>query len=165
MMNKAARLAGRHWFYLLLPFWLVAALNFQTTFPWTERPALGEAAMLFDWALFMPFLFALCYRDMPRRALVLRTLALVCGGVWVAGRMVPDSAELILTQWGWLRGVGITVLVLFEGIALVAVLRVVFGAAPDPKELERQGIPPIIAKLMLAEARFWRWVWTRMRGH
>jgi hypothetical protein len=45
----------------------------------------------------------------------------------------------------------------------IAVLRVLFGADPDPKELERQGMPPLLARLMLAEARFWRWVWSRLK--
>ncbi len=163
-MQTIARAARKHWFYAVLPILLGAALNFRATHPWADQPRFGEAATLFDWCLFVPFLYAICYRKMPRRALAMRTLALVCGGIWIAGKIVPDPAETILAQWGWLRAIGIGVLVLAEGAALIAVLRVAFGSSPDPAELERQGIPPLLVKLMLAEARFWRWVWSRLQG-
>lgn len=163
-MQNGARFAREHWFYLVLPILLGFALNFRATYPWAKQPAFGEATTLFDWCLFVPLLYAICYRQMPRRALALRTLAIVCGGVWIAGKIVPDSAQIILGQWGWLRGIGVAALVLAEGAALIAVMRVAFGAAPDPKQLEQQGVPPLLAKLMLAEARFWRWVWARLRG-
>jgi hypothetical protein len=164
MRHEVAGLARHHWFYLSLPLLLSAALGFRASHPWSEQPALCEAVTLFDWCLFVPILYVLCYRDMPRRALVLRALALACGGIWIASRIVPDSAETILSEWGWLRGLGIAVLVIFEGLAGMAMLRVVFSAAPDLKVLERQGIPPLFVKLMLAEVRLWRWVWMRLRG-
>jgi hypothetical protein len=63
-----------------------------------------------------------------------------------------------------MRWVGLSALLLFEIAALVAMLRVVFGAAPDPRELEEQGIPLVLAKLMIAEAKFWRWLWARLAG-
>ncbi|GGE86443.1 hypothetical protein GCM10011404_19010 [Sphingomonas prati] len=63
-----------------------------------------------------------------------------------------------------MRGVGIAVLVLAESAALIAVLRIAFGSAPDATELERQGMPPLLARMILAEARLWRWVWDRLRG-
>jgi hypothetical protein len=160
-MRSFVKTARDHWFYAILPIALGAALNFRATHSWADQPQFGEAATLFDWCLFVPLLYAICYRRMPRRALAVRTLALVCGGIWIAGKIVPDRAETILAQWGWLRGVGITVLVLAEGATLIAVLRVAFGPAPDPAELERRGMPPLIVKLMLAEARFWRWIWAR----
>lgn len=154
----------RHWFYLLLPLLLAIAFGFRATHPWAESPVIGEATALFDWCLFVPCLYAICYRDMPRRALAIRVLGLVCAGIWIAGLIVPVSAQTMLAQWGWLRGVGIAVLVAVEGWALVAVLRVIFSADADTKQLERQGIPPLLAQLMLAEARFWRWLWRRLRG-
>lgn len=163
-MLRIATAARQNWFYLVLPVLLGIAFGFRATQPWGDQPRFGEAATLFDWCLFVPFLYAIWYRDMPRRALALRTLALACGGLWIAGKIVPDSAKTILAQWGWLRSVGITFLVLAEGAALITVLRIVFGSAPDPKELEKQGMPPVLVKLMMAEARFWRWLWLRLRG-
>lgn len=158
------RSAWHHWFYLSLPVLLGMALTFRATHPWADQPVLGEATTLFDWCLFVPFLYVLCYRHMPRRALALRTLALMCGGLWIAGKLVPDPAEAILSQWGWLRGVGLTVLVIAEAVASIAILRLAFGTAPDATKLEQQGIPPSLAKLMLAEARFWRAIWASLRG-
>ncbi|MFD1844259.1 hypothetical protein ACFSAA_12825 [Sphingomonas qilianensis] len=102
---------------------------------------------------------------MAPRVLALRTLAMVCGGIWITAQVVPASAQAIVNQWRWLRDVAIVVLVAFEGIALVAVMRVTFSATPDPTQLERHGIPPLLVKLMLAEARFWRWLWGRLRKH
>lgn len=163
-MDRVADWGRRNWFYLLLPVWAAAAFGFRAAHPWSEQPMLGEAVTLFDWCLFVPALYLLCYRDMPRRALGLRAIALVCGGIWIAGVIVPDAAENILTRLGPLRSAGIAILLLVEGVAILAILRVVFGATPDPAALERQGIPPPIARLMLAEARFWRWLWATLRG-
>ena len=163
-LQKIARAARTHWFYVMLPVLLAAALNFHATHSWAVHPRFGEAATLFDWCLFVPFLYAISYRAMPWRALAMRTLALVCGGIWIAGKIVPDPAKTILEQWGWLRTVGMGALLLAEGAGLIAVLRVAFGSTPNPAELERQGMPPLLVKLMLAEARFWRGVWSRLQG-
>lgn len=163
-MGGSLTVARRHWFYLLLPFLLMAAWGFQASHPWQSRPRLGEAITLFDWCLVVPVLYAVCYRRSPGRALALRTLAMVCGGIWISSWIVPDRAERILEYWSWLRGAGLVVLAIFEGLAFIAVMRVVSGPDPDVKALERQGIPPLLVRLMLAEARFWRWLWARLRG-
>lgn len=164
MAGDLAALARRHWFYLALPLLLAAAFSARSAFPWDTQPRLAEAATLFDWCLFVPALYALCYRDKPVRALALRLLALLCGGVWVAAMIVPLSAQTLLPGLGWLRSAGIAILVLVELAAAAAMLRIVFGAAPDPEALVRQGVPPLLARLMLAEARFWRWLWDRLNG-
>ena len=88
--------------------------------------------------------------------LALRILALFCAGIWVVGQMVPAAAHFVLAQWGWLRGAGLIAPAVAEALACVAMLRVLFGAAPDPSVLERHGVPRAVAKLMLAEVRFWR---------
>lgn len=162
-MNIAA-VASRNWFYLLLPIWALATWDFQSAHPWDVQPGLGEAITLFDWCVFVPATFAICYRNMSRRALALRVLAMMCGGIWLAGKIVPPDAQTLLQDWGGVRWVGLSVLLLFEVAAVAAMLRIVFGAAPDPRALEQQGIPPLVAKLMIAEANFWRWIWTRLTG-
>jgi hypothetical protein len=86
------------------------------------------------------------------------------GAAQIAAKIVPDQAETILRGLGWVRGLGIAVLTIFEGMAFVAAMRILFGDEPDAVALERQGIPPLLVKLMLAEARFWRWVWSRLRS-
>jgi hypothetical protein len=160
----AIRWARLHWFYLLLPLWLATSWNFHLTFDWSARPASGEAVALFDWCLFMPGLHALCYRRLPFRALAIRTVALACSGLWVAGLVVPDSAEAVLRDLYPLRMAGLALLLVVEVAASIAILRVVFGAEPDAEALVRHGIPPLLVRLMLAEARFWRRVWDRLRG-
>lgn len=163
-MHKALNVAQRHWFYLVLPLLFTTALTFRASYPWQLDPKLGEAATIFDWCVFVPLIYAVCYRNMPRSALALRTLAMVCGGIWIAAKIVPDQAETIMHELGWVRGLGIAVLTIFEGMAFVAAMRILFGDEPDAVALERQGIPPLLVKLMLAEARFWRWVWSRLRS-
>ena len=161
---KIASVIGHNWFYALLPLWLLASFEFRSTHPWEAQPQLGEAITLFDWCIFVPVTFAICYRGMSRRALFLRVLALVCGGVWLAGKLVPADSQYLLQSIGTIRWVGLSVLLLFEMAAFVAILRVVFGATPDPRALEEQGIPPFVVKIMIAEAKFWRWLWGRLTG-
>lgn len=155
----------RHWFYLLLPLWLAITVNLHLTFEWQAEPRLGEALVLFDWCIFIPALYAVCYWGRSSaRALGIKLLALSCLGLWVAGKVVPDTAEGILRDWSWLRQIGLAALVAVEIAAVCAALRVAFSSRPDVVQLERQGVPPLLARLMLAEARFWRWVWSKMRG-
>ncbi|GGC24155.1 hypothetical protein GCM10011371_09800 [Novosphingobium marinum] len=161
---KVASAIGRNWFYALLPLWLIASLGFRSTHPWASQPQLGEAITLFDWCIFIPLTFAICYRGMSRRALFLRVLALICGGIWLAGKLVPADAQNLLQTMGAMRWLGLSVVLLFEVAAIVAMLRIVFGATPDPRALTDQGIPPIVARLMIAEAKFWRWLWACLTG-
>lgn len=160
----AGALATRHWFYLLVPVWLAASWELRSSHPWTTQPALGEAIILFDWCVFVPATFALCYRGMPHRALATRVLAMMCGGIWLSGRLVPPDAQAILDNLVGIRWIGIPTLILLEVIATMAMLRVVFGAAPDTAALQRHGVPPIVARLMITEARFWRRVWVWLTG-
>ncbi|MCD2322624.1 hypothetical protein LQ953_01180 [Sphingomonas sp. IC-56] len=163
MVQVTARLR-QHWFYALIPLWLAASLNFQSAHDWQARPQLGEAVALFDWCLFVPALYVLCYRkSRPAKAVAIRVLALTCAGIWVAGHMVPDPAQILLRDWAWLRGVGIAGLLLLETGAIIAMLRVAFSKDPTPQALTDRGVPPILARMMLAEARFWRWLFSRRR--
>ena len=78
--NSLLHLAGRHWFYLLLPFAAAAAWAMHLSLDWDREATLGEATALFDWCVFLPAMFLLCYRRaMPSRTLALRTVGLVCG--------------------------------------------------------------------------------------
>ncbi|MBB5709592.1 hypothetical protein [Sphingomonas xinjiangensis] len=155
-------LIRQHWFYLLLPLWFAASVNLHFVHDWARQPRFGEAAALFDWCLFVPALYALCYRGRrPAKAVAVRVVALVCTGVWVAGRTVPDPAELVLRELGWLRGIGVAGLLLLELGAMIAMLRIAFSKKADAQALVDTGLPPLVARLMLAEARFWRWLFRR----
>lgn len=163
-MPKIATAARQNWFYFVLPVLLGIAFGFRATHPWGDQPQFGEAATLFDWCLFVPLLYqyaiAICLAARWRSARWLWRVA-DCGSL---ARSFLTLRRQSFARWGWLRTVGITFLVLAEGAALTTMLRIVFGSAPDPKEIEKQGMPPVLVKLMMAEARFWRWLWLRLKG-
>jgi hypothetical protein len=147
-----------NWFWPLA-FILVAiatllsrALPAQTLEGW-------EIVVLFDMLVTLPALFALCYRSkLTRGNLVVRILALQCLGIWLATKIVPLETQILLPQLSWIRYVGLGVLVLIELRVMVAMFRIVFKSETQSSDLEKLGMPPVLAKLALLEARFWRWV-------
>ena len=165
MVPRLPALARRHWFWLLMPLWLLASYRLRGSLDWRTEGRIGEATILFDWCVFLPALYATSlWRTLPRRAVLLRTLGLCCAGLWVAGLLVPDTAEHLLARLGPLRYVGVAAALLVEGALFVATLRLIFSGRADAPSLERLGAPPFLARLMLLEARFWRWLWSHMRG-
>ena len=153
----------KHWFWpaalaVLLSNALVVAID-----GW-QAPQLKELGVLFDFAVLVPLLYLLCYRARGKKAVV-RTLALACLGVWAAGHFVPDSHHVLISQVGWIRYVGLGVLVLIEIRLAIEIWRLAFrGKAEDESQAirekaESEGAPPWVAKLMAAEARFWKKLW------
>jgi hypothetical protein len=56
------------------------------------------------------------------------------------------------------------VLALIELRLLAVALKLVFAGRATADEIaERTGAPPWIARLMLIEARFWKWLWRSIR--
>lgn len=163
-MPRLTMTVRRHWFVALLPILLLTSYGFGRTHDWTTAPRMGEAATLFDWCLFVPLLFVVCYRHLPPRVLLLRTLALVCSGIWIAAFVVPDAAETILPELRWARWGGIAILIAVELAVVVAAVRLAFGKRASADALERLGIPAFAARLMLLEARLWTWVYRRLTG-
>jgi hypothetical protein len=158
--------ARRHWFYLLLPFAVAASLTLRSSIDWRSEAFRMEATTLFDWCVFLPAMFVLCYRrELPTGALAVRTVGIACAGLWAATLIVPDDHQRLIGSVAWLRYPGMVVVLAAEALVMVALFKVTFSKAPDPSEIVRFGVPPFVAKLMLAEARFWRWVWRKLRGH
>jgi peptidoglycan/LPS O-acetylase OafA/YrhL len=123
-----------------------------------------ELAVLFDVLVTLPLFFALCYRGkLPRNKLIIRILALQCLGIWLATKIVPVESQIVLPHLAWLRYAGVAVLVLIELRIMVALFKIVFKADTNAKQLEGIGMPPLLAKLILLEARFWRWVFSVFR--
>lgn len=125
----------------------------------------GEAAILADLCLTVPALYVFCYR---RRHSVLqlglRAVALACLGIWLGSWIIPPSDQTILTSLAPLRVAGLVVLALVELRLLVATIRLVFGRQTSAAEISRvTGVPPLLARLMLLEARFWKAVWRLIR--
>lgn len=154
-----------NWFLVLVPILLLVSYLFNRSFNWTGRGVEAEAVTVFDWCVSVPFLYYLCYRKtLPVRQMLVRLAALACLGVWIAGRMVPEASQVVLPELGWARWVGLAVLALIELRLLVAVLRLAFSGSAQTQDLEKEGVPPLLARLMLLEARFWRALWRMIRG-
>ncbi|HZG47721.1 MAG TPA: hypothetical protein VEZ41_15840 [Allosphingosinicella sp.] len=124
-----------------------------------------EIVVLFDLCVFMPLLYVLCYRrTVPLKQLVLRTVALVCLGIYLATYLVPEPLQALLPQLGPLRIAGLAVLVLIELRLLIAALRIVWGSNGSLEQVQAaSGAPAWIARLMVMEARFWKWLWSLIR--
>lgn len=149
-----------NWFYLILPVLLAAAWSLSISSEAASQPQLLERVYLFDFAIGLPALYFVFLRKrVSRRAALLRTLTLAGTGIWVASWLMPADEGEILPWLAWLRYVALPLLIAVELIAAAALLRYAYGEAPDEKRLIEQGMPPLIARAILAEARFWRRVW------
>jgi hypothetical protein len=157
--------AAGNWFLLVLPLLLGVSWLFTRSIDWQASARTGEAVTLLDWMVSIPLLYFLCYRHTVQgRAMAIRLLALACLGVWIASRLVPAEAQDLLPHLSWPRMAGLAVLALIELRLLVLALKLAFSGKASAEELaERTGAPPLLAKLMLLEARFWRAVWRLIR--
>ena len=160
-IERAKHWATRNWFVILLPA-LFAVSFFSLRSPeWRQSLAAAEAVTLFDWTVSVPLLFFLCYRStLSPRQMTLRLVGLACFGVWIATLLVPVADQTILPKLGWVRVTGMILLGLLEVRLLVLGLQLAFSDKATAEELSRKsGAPPLLARLMLLEANFWRSVW------
>lgn len=158
------RFIGDNWFYLILPVLLAAAWSLSISPEAITQPQLLEGVYLFDFAIGLPALYFLFLRKrMSLQAALLGTLALAGTGLWFASWLMPAGKGEILPWLAWLRYVALPALIIIELVAAAALLRYAYGEAPDENRLIEQGMPPLLARAILAEARFWRRIWARMR--
>ena len=159
------RWSGDNWFVLAVPLLAATAWLIARAAPWGQDSAGLEAALLIDACITAPLLYALCYgRTLPLWQVAVRMLGLACLGIYLIGLIVPPQAQLLLPSFGWARAIGVAVLLLFELWLLVAALRLVFGAGATAEEVQaKTGAPPLLARLMVVEARFWKAVWRLVR--
>lgn len=157
--------ARRNWFLPLLAVLLAVEWAFARTTDW-PRDGLAEAVILFDLCLFVPALHFLCYRRrLAWKPLLIRTAALASLGVYLASQLIPAEAQHLLAGLGWARLAGLAVLAALELWVLVKVVTLVFGSAVTEDDIvATSGAPRWIARLMLIEARFWKWLWRLLRG-
>ncbi|GBQ87967.1 hypothetical protein [Asaia krungthepensis] len=154
-----------HWFYLY------TVLSFGSVFLWLSFFPTGLGAgcrhtiIGLIWITTLILAMWLCHRPATLRRGVGRSITLGGSGLWVAHETLPGFDAGEMAQAGWLRWFGIAVAAMFEGAALLAFLRMIFGRESDPAMLRDLGVPPVLIKAMMAEARFWRWVWNRLTGH
>ena len=165
IVGRAKQWGWGNWFLLLLPALFAVSYFSLQSGEWRNSPRAAEAVTLFDWTVSVPLLFFLCYRSqLTAQQMALRLLGLACLGVWVASWLVPVSAQVILPHLGWARLAGMAVLALLELRLLMLALKLAFSGEATADELARiSGAPPLLAKLMLLEANFWRAVWRYIR--
>ena len=150
------RSVKNYWFYLLLPVCLMVGWTLSIQPETLADPIVSERVFLFDFCLFLPVLYFLYLRrGIGAKAGVIRALALMGAGIWFAGFLLPVDGE-ILPALGLLRWIAVPILIEIELAAFVALMRYLYGSEPEIDGLIKQGVPPIIARLLIAEARFWR---------
>lgn len=154
----------RHWFVPLLAVLLLIETAFARTTDWS-RDGLAELVILFDLCLFIPFLYVLCYRRrLARKPLLIRTAALALAGIYIASKLVPPSAQIVLGELVWARYAGLAVIALIELWVVVLTVKLVYGGATTEEISRSSGAPPWIARLLQIEARFWKAVWRFLSG-
>lgn len=130
---------------------------FALSWKW-DGSSRAEWVVLFDLCVFLPVLHLFAYRaTLPRRVLMIRTVAIAGAGLWLARLLVPTDSRHILDWLAGAHGVFLAVAVLFELAVLALVLRALYGAGAE-RLTEDFGIPPWVARLMVLEARFWKTV-------
>ncbi|MEO5578744.1 MAG: hypothetical protein ABIR25_06825 [Sphingomicrobium sp.] len=156
----------RHWFLLLLPVLASASVSLVASVDWQHDGRVAELALLFDACVSLPLLYFLCYRGtLDSKQMALRLIGLACLGIWFATWLVPETSQSLLSRLGWLRTAGVALLVVVELRLIVGAIKMAFSGKASADQLaSASGAPPWIAKLMLLEARFWRWVWRRISG-
>jgi hypothetical protein len=162
--ERLLRWCGANWFALVAPSLVLTAWLVSRAAPW---PAGGdmEVALLVDACVTLPVLYALCYgRSLPLWQLAVRCVGIACLGIYLLGYIVPPHAQVLLPSFGIARTIGLVLLLLIEVRLLIAALRLLFGSELSAEKLSAEtGAPPLVAKLMILEARFWKAVWRFLR--
>lgn len=169
-ISPAPRVALRnHWFWPVAIAVLTVNALVITLDGW-QSPQIKEIGVLFDLAVLVPMLYLVCYHQNGKKAFI-RALAFMCLGIWAAGHIVPDEHHALLTEMGFLRYIGLAVLIAIQIRIGIEVFRLTFRSKNDDesdsaikRKAEEEGIPPWVAKLMAWESRVWRKAWLKLRG-
>lgn len=160
-----ARVLRGYWFYWLLPIWMLAAWQVSLTPEAIADPIITERVFLIDAAIFLPTLYFFYLRTrVALKAAILRSLALGAAGISFAAWLMPEGTGQVLPLLSWLRWTALPLIIAIELAAFVALMRYLYGSEPREEELVRQGIPPLVVKLLLMEARFWKRVFRFLTG-
>jgi hypothetical protein len=127
-----------------------------------EPDSSWEYAVVFDVLVTLPILYFVCYRKkVTLKHNIFRILALQCTGIWLATKIVPLENQSLLPYLSWLRFAGLAVLFVFEAWIMLALIKLVFKPDTTADQIQQQlGAPAFVAKLLLLEARFWRWIFS-----
>jgi hypothetical protein len=150
-----------NWFWPLA-ITLVALAWTIGRFSQIEPDSSWEYAVLVDILITLPILYFVCYRKKATlKHNIFRILALQCTGIWLATKIVPIESQLLLPYLSWLRFAGLAVLFVFEAWIGLALIKLLFRPDTTADQIQQQlGAPLFVAKLLLLEARFWRWVFS-----
>jgi hypothetical protein len=150
-----------NWFWPLA-ITLVALAWTIGQFSQIEPDSSWEYAVLVDILITLPILYFVCYRKKATlKHNIFRILALQCTGIWLATKIVPIESQLLLPYLSWLRFAGLAVLFVFEAWIGLALIKLLFRPDTTADQIQQQlGAPLFVAKLLLLEARFWRWVFS-----
>jgi hypothetical protein len=148
----------QNWFWPVAAALWIAVWLLMRAIP-SEIPPQFEYAVLADVFLTMPLLLWLCYRaQMPMKALMLRMAGVIGLGIWLASKLLAPEQQNILPQLGVLRNIGLGIVIIIELWLFVSIVKIMFKKDTTADALVKEGVPEFMAKLMLLEARFWRWV-------
>lgn len=155
-----------HWFLLAAAAVVTSDLVAASLDSWSN-PRLLEAGILFDLSVVVPALYLWCYRTRGKAAIV-RAVALSCLGIWVAGHIVPSEHHQVLGTVGFVRYVGLAVLLVIQLKLVLMLYRAAFDRDDDavPTVLataKEAGMPEWVARLMAWEASLWRKAWDAVR--
>ena len=166
-MTKFAAFLRLNWFFplVLLLFAIVWALSAATINDASTADIRAlELALLADVFVTLPVLFWLCFRNQSaRQRLALGIVAAICSGLWFATWVVPAESQGYLRPFAWVRYIGVAIIVTVEVGLVVGIARIIWKPEAEARDIEALGVPPMVARLMMAEARFWRWVLHKFR--
>jgi len=155
-----------HWFFFVAVLVIVVNASAILLDRW-ESPRLLEAGLLFDFAVLIPLLYLICYRAEGKRVAI-RTIALACLGIWVVGHVVPEQNHYLLQRLGFVRYLGLSVLVILEIKLVVAIYRAAFNSETTAEKeasmaVIESGAPQWVTRLIAWEASIWLKVWSFVR--
>jgi hypothetical protein len=164
LARRSAELIRRHWFYAAFPLLVLCVFLLSSLDDWS-RPAASEAAVLLGLCVLAPLLFLACYAGSLRPwPMVVRMLAIVCLGLYLASRILEDRPDTLIAQLAWFRTAGLAALALLELGVLIGLLKLVFSRDAGVDDVvAKSGAPRWVAQLLLLEARFWRAAWGFVR--
>lgn len=164
-MALKIRQAQEKYFYLI--FWPLAIAiewSFAASHDWSVYPR-SEWVMLVDLCLFVPLVYCVFFaRSLPLKARLIRSVGIAGVGLFVASLIVPPSNQFILSQLTAIRNAVIIFVIALEAWVFWKIVKVIFAEKTDEEVLARDfAIPPLIARLMILEAKLWKMLWRIIR--
>ncbi|WP_299595135.1 hypothetical protein [uncultured Microbulbifer sp.] len=151
--------ANRELLFFTVAFIVVIVNTINVRYFGEKLGSFSEIAILADFAIFLPLLYILFFRYELKKALV-KSLGIACIGFWGASVLVPGIQQDILLDYGFIRYVGLSVLVFIEVKVTFVIWKAVFSGKDRDQILkeakDRADMPEWVARLMVWEASFWK---------